>query len=45
MEHGLATRTDTALRPTERGLERSDTIGPWLYSARVRRLMDEYEVR
>jgi len=45
VEHGLATRTDTALRLTERGLERSDTIGPWLYSAKVRRLMAEYEAR
>lgn len=31
------------LTPT--GLEYSDTIGPWLYSARVQSLMKEYELR
>jgi len=30
-------------RLTPAGLERSDAVGPWLYSARVRRLMEEYE--
>jgi oxygen-independent coproporphyrinogen-3 oxidase len=34
-----------ALRLTERGVERSDTIGPWLYSARAQRLSAEYDLR
>ncbi len=29
---------------TESGIERSDTIGPWLYSAVVRELMETYEL-
>ena len=29
---GLARRTTDRLRLTDRGLERSDAIGPWLYS-------------
>ena len=45
VERGLAARTGARLRLTERGLERSDTIGPWLYSAKVRRLMAAYEWR
>ena len=31
--------------PTPHGLERSDAIGPWFFSARVRRLMEEYEAK
>ncbi len=42
---GLLERSDGRLVPTALGLERSDTIGPWLTSARVRRLMGEYELR
>ena len=33
------------LQLTPEGLERSDAIGPWLYSAQVRALMDAYELR
>jgi oxygen-independent coproporphyrinogen-3 oxidase len=39
---GLARRTPAGLRLTAKGLERSDTIGPWLYSAKVRGLMGDY---
>jgi oxygen-independent coproporphyrinogen-3 oxidase len=42
---GLATIGTERLRLTEKGLERSDTIGPWLYSAGVRTLMQAYELR
>jgi oxygen-independent coproporphyrinogen-3 oxidase len=45
VEHGLARQSAGLLQLTEAGLERSDTIGPWLYSARVRRLMEAYELR
>ena len=31
--------------PTALGLERSDAIGPWFFSGRVRRLMAEYEAK
>ena len=31
------------LQLTAAGLERSDAIGPWLFSERVRRLMETYE--
>lgn len=44
-ECGLADITSDAMRLTPQGLERSDTIGPWLYSERVCRLMEEYECR
>ncbi len=30
---------------TEQGIERSDTIGYWLFSDRVRHLMEEYELK
>ncbi len=43
--HGFAVATATHLRLTEVGLEQSDTIGPWLYSAPVRRQMEAYELR
>jgi oxygen-independent coproporphyrinogen-3 oxidase len=45
---GLAQETHESapgLILTERGLERADAIGPWLCSARVRRLMDAHEAR
>jgi len=43
--HGLAGRTPDRLRLTDRGLERSDAIGPWLYSRRVTELMQTYQLR
>ena len=44
-DSGLATREGDRLRLTEAGLEMSDVIGPALYSARVRNLMESYELR
>ncbi len=44
-EHGLAGIRAEGLRLTPEGLERSDTIGPWLYSEAVQALMREYELR
>ena len=41
---GLATASD-GVRLTGAGLERSDVIGPWLYSDDVRQRMAEYELR
>jgi oxygen-independent coproporphyrinogen-3 oxidase len=43
--HGLARRTPDRLSLTAEGLERSDAIGPWLYSSRVKVLMQDYEWR
>lgn len=45
VEHRLATLGDNRMALTAAGLERSDAIGPWLYSARIRRLMGEYRLR
>ena len=45
VERGLALRSDDRLMLSVGGLEYSDTIGPWLYSARVRRLTESYELR
>jgi oxygen-independent coproporphyrinogen-3 oxidase len=42
---GLATIGAGRLRLTEAGLERSDAIGPWLYTASVQTLMEAYELR
>lgn len=42
---GLIERSGAVLRLTEVGLERSDAIGPWLYSAPVRRRMEAFEWR
>jgi oxygen-independent coproporphyrinogen-3 oxidase len=42
---GLAQVTPTTLALTDAGLEWSDVLGPWLYSARVRELMEAYECR
>jgi oxygen-independent coproporphyrinogen III oxidase len=39
---GLACNRDGSLVLTDAGLERSDAIGPWLYSATVRGLTEEY---
>lgn len=41
---GWATLDDARLALTDEGLARSDAIGPWLYSPRVRALMATYEV-
>jgi oxygen-independent coproporphyrinogen-3 oxidase len=43
--HSLARRTPDRLGLTDEGLERSDAIGPWLYSSRVKELMQDYEWR
>jgi oxygen-independent coproporphyrinogen-3 oxidase len=40
---GLARATEDRLALTDAGLERSDAIGPWLYSSVVRTLMEAYE--
>lgn len=40
--NGLATFSADRVRLSQAGIERSDTIGPWLYSAKVRRLMESY---
>lgn len=40
---GLANWTDGSLTPTAAGLERADTIGPWLYSTVVADEMHEYQ--
>ncbi len=42
---GLAEDDGAALRLTDEGMERSDAIGPWLFSERVERLMTDYEAR
>jgi oxygen-independent coproporphyrinogen-3 oxidase len=41
-QHGLIEADSDRLRLTPRGLARSDAIGPWLYSAKVRQLMEAY---
>ncbi len=43
-EHGLAVLTQQRITLSDLGMERSDAIGPWLYSDRVRELMFEYEL-
>lgn len=45
IEHGFATITPAHLRLTAYGLERSDTIGPWLYAPQVRARMEAFELR
>jgi oxygen-independent coproporphyrinogen-3 oxidase len=42
---GLAEQSSSVLRLTDSGLERSDAIGPWLYSRLVRELMEDYSWR
>lgn len=44
-EHGMARLSPTRLQLTEHGLELSDTIGPWLYSAPVAGRMERFELR
>jgi len=43
-EADLATVEEAIIRLTETGLERSDAVGPWLYSEQVHGLMQEYEL-
>jgi oxygen-independent coproporphyrinogen-3 oxidase len=45
VERGLAELDDERLQLTAAGLERSDAIGPWLYSPAVRRRTEEYTWR
>jgi oxygen-independent coproporphyrinogen-3 oxidase len=45
IDAGFVERRGGRLVPTPAGLERSDAIGPWLYSGDTRRAMDEYEAR
>jgi oxygen-independent coproporphyrinogen-3 oxidase len=45
VEHGLAEAETGRLWLTATGLERSDAIGPWLYTAAVTRLMAAYALR
>jgi oxygen-independent coproporphyrinogen-3 oxidase len=42
---GLTTRDGDSLRLTPAGLERSDAIGPWLYSGRAVERMRAYDLR
>lgn len=42
---GLVDRRGDVLAPTAAGIERSDAIGPWLYSEAIRRAMEAYEWR
>ncbi len=44
-DRDLAMIDDESIRLTAAGLERSDAIGPWLYSHDVRRRMEEYAWR
>ncbi|MBC7931698.1 MAG: STM4012 family radical SAM protein [Rubrivivax sp.] len=44
VESGLACAGASRLWLTDAGLELSDAIGPWLYSTRVRELMQAYEL-
>jgi oxygen-independent coproporphyrinogen-3 oxidase len=45
VELGLAVSGDGALRLTDTGIERADTIGPWLYSPAMRARMGGYRLR
>jgi oxygen-independent coproporphyrinogen-3 oxidase len=45
LDFGLIERVASVLRLTEKGLERSDAIGPFLHSARVDALMEAWERR
>lgn len=44
-EAAWITSVEDRLLPTEAGLERSDAIGPWLFSDAVKSKMDAYELR
>lgn len=43
VDEGLAKLGSERLKLTASGIERSDAIGPWLYSSEVRQRMDEYQ--
>jgi len=45
VDEGLATWADGWLRLTPRGLERSDTLGPWLFSEDVEARMRAWEAK
>jgi oxygen-independent coproporphyrinogen III oxidase len=45
MPLGFATLHEDSLKLTAAGLERSDAIGPWLYSSHAQHLMQGYELR
>jgi oxygen-independent coproporphyrinogen III oxidase len=45
VQRGYGAWTGDVLRLNDRGIERSDAIGPWLQSARVRALMEAWEER
>ncbi|MBL8717404.1 MAG: STM4012 family radical SAM protein [Myxococcales bacterium] len=45
VDDGLAQVDDAHLVLTDAGLERSDAIGPWLFSDAVRARMDEWQAR
>jgi oxygen-independent coproporphyrinogen-3 oxidase len=45
LELGLADTRDSRLFLTEKGIEASDVIGQWLYSPRVRQLMESYQAQ
>lgn len=45
VDRELAETSDDCVRLTTAGLELSDAIGPWLYSARVQTLMQEFPSR
>jgi oxygen-independent coproporphyrinogen-3 oxidase len=42
---GLAEQVSGVLRLTDAGLERSDAVGPWLYSSEARARMEDYSWR
>jgi oxygen-independent coproporphyrinogen-3 oxidase len=42
---GLFVETDDQLLPTAAGLERSDALGPMLFSERVKASMAEFDLR
>jgi oxygen-independent coproporphyrinogen III oxidase len=41
----LATQDEQVLRLNETGIERSDTIGAWLFSEKVQQMMNDYELK
>jgi oxygen-independent coproporphyrinogen III oxidase len=45
MPLGFATLDDHDLKLTPTGLERSDAIGPWLYSSQAQQLMQGYQLK
>ena len=45
VDTGLATIDNASVQLTPAGIERSDAIGPWLYSPAVRRLSEDYAWR